>query len=69
MPREQKTNRKAGASKRRTMPLWPDAGEQLGLSRNGVYDAARRGEIPGLMRFGKKLVVAIAPFERALDGE
>jgi hypothetical protein len=53
---------------RRTIPLWPDAGMQLGLSRNGTYDAARRKEIPTL-RFGKKLVVPIEAFERLLAGE
>jgi Helix-turn-helix domain len=52
----------------RTMPLWPDAGEQLGLSRNGTYDAANRGEIPTL-RFGRKLVVPIDQFEKMLAGE
>jgi hypothetical protein len=38
------------------MPLWPDAGRALGLSRNATYDAARRGEIKTL-RFGKLLKV------------
>jgi hypothetical protein len=32
--------------------LWPDAGRALGLSRNGTYEAARRGEIKTL-RFGR----------------
>ena len=47
------------------MPLWPDAGRALGLSRNGTYDAAKRGEIPTL-RFGWKLVVPIERFEKLL---
>ena len=51
-----------------TMPLWPNAGMQLGLSRNGTYDAARRGEIP-TVRFGKKLVVPVDRFERLLAGD
>ena len=34
----------------------PQAGEMIGLSRNGSYDAARRGEIP-VLQFGKKKVV------------
>ena len=41
------------------MPLWPDAGRALGLSRNATYDAARRGEIKTL-RFGKLLKVPTA---------
>ena len=62
-------DRSVGAIQRRTMALWPDAGMALGLSRNGTYDAARRGEIAGLMRFGKKYVVAIEPFEKQLSGD
>ena len=41
------------------IPLWPDAGQALGLSRNGTYEAARRGEIKTL-RFGKLLKVPTA---------
>lgn len=52
---------------RLTIPLWPDAGEALGLSRNGTYQAAARGEIPTL-RFGKKIVVPMIAFERMLEG-
>jgi Helix-turn-helix domain len=50
---------------RRTIPLWPDAGQALGLSRNGTYDAAHRKEIP-VLRFGRKFVVPIEQFERLL---
>jgi hypothetical protein len=32
------------------MPLWPDAGQALGLSRNATYDAARRGPGSELMQ-------------------
>jgi hypothetical protein len=63
-----RAGRRAGTVKARTMPLWPDAGMALGLSRNGTYDAARRGEIP-TMRFGKKIVVPVDRFERLLAGE
>jgi hypothetical protein len=27
------------------LPLWPEVGEILGLSRNATYDAAARGDI------------------------
>jgi hypothetical protein len=27
------------------LPLWPEVGEILGLSRNATYDAATRGDI------------------------
>jgi hypothetical protein len=50
-----------------TMPLWPDAGQALGLGKNLTYAAAKRGEIPGLMRFGRSFKVARAPFRRALE--
>ena len=34
------------------VPLWPDAGKALGLSRNHTYEAARAGEIP-TVKFGR----------------
>lgn len=43
----------------------PEAGAMVGLSRNGSYDAARRGEIPYL-EFGKKKVVPKASWDRKL---
>lgn len=49
-----------------TVPLWPDAGRALGLGRSSTYDAADRGEIPGLIRIGRKYVVATAALRRAL---
>jgi hypothetical protein len=46
----------------------PEAGRlYYGLSRNGSYDAAKRGEIPTL-RIGRKLRVPIAAMERLIDG-
>jgi hypothetical protein len=30
------------------LPLWPEAGEMLQLSRNATYEAAKRGEIKTL---------------------
>ena len=39
-----------------------EAGKALGLSRNGAYQAAARGELP-TVRFGRRLVVPL----RALD--
>jgi len=49
-----------------TVPLWPDAGKAYGLSRNGAYDAAKRGEIPTI-RLGRKLVVPTAALRRHLQ--
>ncbi|RUU86114.1 DNA-binding protein [Mesorhizobium sp. M7A.F.Ca.MR.176.00.0.0] len=44
----------------------PEAGAKLGLSRNGSYDAAARGEIPTI-KIGKLLKVPKAAFERMLS--
>jgi excisionase family DNA binding protein len=47
----------------------PDAGAKyLGLSRNGSYDAAHRGEIPTI-RIGKLLRVPVAQMEKKVAGE
>jgi hypothetical protein len=49
-----------------TVPLWPVAGQALGLGRSATYAAATRGDMPGLMRIGGKYVVATAALRRAL---
>jgi excisionase family DNA binding protein len=43
----------------------PQAGELLGLSRNGSYEAAKRGDIPTI-RIGRLLLVPKIPFHRML---
>jgi excisionase family DNA binding protein len=52
-------------TERLTYDLWPEAGERLGLSRNGTYDAAKRGDIP-IIRIGKRILVPKAALERLL---
>ena len=45
----------------------PEAGKKyFGLSRNGAYDAAKRGEIPTI-KIGKLLRVPIRALEAMLD--
>jgi Helix-turn-helix domain len=45
----------------------PEAGKRyFGLSRNGSYDAAARGELP-IVRIGKLLRVPVRALERMLD--
>jgi hypothetical protein len=45
----------------------PEAGKRyFGLSRNGSYDAATRGEIPTI-RIGKLLRVPVRALEQMLD--
>lgn len=44
----------------------PDAGAVFfGLSRNGSYEAARRGDFPTI-KIGKKIVVPVAPLAERL---
>jgi excisionase family DNA binding protein len=44
----------------------PEAGRLLGLSRNGSYEAAKRGEIPTI-RIGRLLLVPKVPFHRMIE--
>ena len=59
------TKRETPVVERRTMPLWPDAGKTLGLSRQSVYAAARRGDIPTI-RIGGRILVPVAALNRLL---
>lgn len=45
----------------------PVAGKRLGLSRGASYDAAKRGDLPGLIRIGRRLMVSKVALERALE--
>lgn len=54
------------ATECKTMSI-PEAGAlYYGLSRNGSYDAARRGDIPTI-RIGRKLRVPVIAMDRRLD--
>jgi hypothetical protein len=66
-----------GASESTTAKLLsvPEAGRRyFGLSRNGSYDAARRGELP-VIRIGRKVWASVPAIERMIaeagkrDGE
>lgn len=48
------------------MKLWPTTGKTLGLGKNGTYEAAARGEIPGAFRIGGRWLVAVDSFEEFL---
>jgi len=55
-----------------TQPLTvdvPTAARLLGISRGGAYELARRGELPGAIRLGQRVVVSRRALERARDGE
>ena len=40
----------------------------LGISRNGAYEAVKRGEIP-VVRIGKRLLVPRVALDRLLNGQ
>ena len=44
------------------------AAARLGIGRNSCYNLAARGELPGAIRLGKRIVVSIYQFERWLRG-
>jgi len=43
-----------------TQPLWPDTAKQIGLSKNSIYEAAARGELPFVRRVGRRYLVSRA---------
>lgn len=46
----------------------PEAARLLGLGRNSVYEAVRRGEVPAV-RVGRRLVVPIRALEEWLEAQ
>lgn len=48
-----------------TMPVWPDTGRALNLSKASTYEAVARGEIPSI-RIGRRLLVPTAALRRML---
>lgn len=46
----------------------PEAARLLGLGRNSVYEAVRRGEVPAV-RVGRRLVVPIRALEEWLESQ
>lgn len=51
-----------------TVPLVPHAASALGLSRSGVYNAAKSGDLP-IIQMGRRKVVPTAPLRRMLGIE
>jgi hypothetical protein len=48
------------------VPVWPHVGMILDMSRNGVYAAVARNEIPEVFRVGRLLKAASAPLRKRL---
>ena len=51
-----------------TVPLWPHAGQALGMSRDKTYTAARDNELPTI-KVGSKVMMATAVLSRMLGLE
>lgn len=45
------------------------AAVMLGISKNLAYDLARRGELPGAIKLGKRIVVSRVQLENLLKGK
>jgi excisionase family DNA binding protein len=55
-----------GSLEKLAVPLWPDVGKALGLSKNHTYEAARSGEIPTI-KIGRCLRVPLAALNKMLE--
>ncbi len=53
------------AEEQPTVPVWPDTGRALGLSRQATYDGIQRGEIPSI-RIGRIIRVPTAGLRKML---
>ena len=45
----------------------PECGASWGLSRGAAYASAARGDIPGLIRIGRRLLVSKVAAQKALE--
>jgi excisionase family DNA binding protein len=52
----------------RTMSL-AEAAALLGVAKSSAYHAAARGELPGIIRLGRRIVVSRDAIERLLAGD
>lgn len=53
--------------KRETVDLWPEMARLLGVGRNAIYEAARRGDFRTI-RIGKRILVPLPEISRLLGG-
>ena len=51
---------------RQTLDLWPETARLLGLGRQAIYGAAKRGEIP-VIKVGRRLLVPKTELYRMLE--
>ncbi len=52
-------------AERRTLSM-EEAAAMLGIGRTTVYALARQGRLPGVLRFGRRLVISREAIERLL---
>lgn len=43
-----------------------EAAVRIGIGRNMAYELARRGELPGILKLGRRMLVSRAALERYL---
>jgi hypothetical protein len=55
-----------GSLDKLAVPLWPDVGKALGLSKNHTCDAAKSGEIPTI-KIGRCLRMPLAALNKMLE--
>lgn len=46
-----------------------EAARLIGISRSSAFEAARRGDLPGAIRIGHRVVVSRRVLDRVLNGE
>lgn len=49
-----------------TVPIWPHAGQALGLGKSTTYNAANAGDLPGVIRIGSKLLMGTVALAQLL---
>jgi hypothetical protein len=56
-----------------TIPIWhatkPSAAALLGISRPKAYGMAQRGELPGVLHLGSRVVCSVPALLRMLDAD
>jgi excisionase family DNA binding protein len=57
---------KTTVTEKRTVTV-EEAAKALGIGRGHAYELARRGELPGVLKLGRRFVVSRAALDRALD--
>jgi len=57
------------AAQRRMTLTVNETAERLGIGRNQAYEAIKRGEIPGVIKIGRRLLVSEAALNRLLNAD